>query len=460
MHTRGCKPVALLSYVLLVGTLLLAACTPDIPQEQNGLSVPQTAGTEPSTLVTDTLSPTAAAATPTEGIPPTEAVSPNDEASPSVEFLPMIEASPTMTVENVTSFPDPNNFTWAPVVTGLRQPTDLQPPMDGSGRLMVLEQPGTIRVLQGATLLPEPFLDLQDRVGARGSEQGLLGLAFHPDYAQNGFFYVNYTDQNGDTVIARFSVSPDDANRADPGSEAILLRVDQPYGNHNGGGMVFGPDGYLYMSLGDGGSANDPQGNAQSLNTHLGKLLRVDVDGGEPYVIPADNPFAGGGGLPEIWAYGLRNPWRFSFDRATGDLYIADVGQNQWEEINYWAAGSPAGVNYGWDFREGAHPFEGTPPDGLTLVDPVAEYQHSAGCSVTGGYVYRGQALPQFQGIYLYSDYCSGRVWGLLRAADGAWQSQELFRTGLNVSAFGQDEAGEIYLVDQGTGGIYRLQAQ
>ena len=361
--------------------------------------------------------------------------------------------------DSVLSFPDPAGFTWAPVISGLVNPLDLTSPPDGSGRLFILEQPGLIRVVENGELLPTPFLDIRDRIESGGTEQGLLGIAFHPDYAQNRFFYLNYTGRrgNGDTVVARFQVSADDPNRADPGSEKILLQVEQPYRNHNGGGMAFGPDGYLYISLGDGGSANDPQGNAQSLDTLLGKLLRVDVDGGDPYAIPADNPFADGGGRPEVWAYGLRNAWRFSFDRLTGDLYIADVGQNQWEEIDFLPAGAPGGANFGWDYREGAHPFEGQPPAGLALVDPIFEYQHGLGCSVTGGSVYRGQALPEFRGIYLLSDFCSGRVWGLLRDASGAWQSQELFQTGLSVTSFGQDAQGELYLMDRAGGAVYQL---
>lgn len=317
---------------------------------------------------------------------------------------------------------------------------------DGSGRLFILEQEGRIRILKDGALLPTPFLDITGRVGSEGTEQGLLGLAFHPRYAENGYFYVNYTDLGGDTVIARFEVTVD-PDRANPRSEDRLLQVPQPYPNHNGGGMAFGPEGYLYLALGDGGSAGDPQGNGQSLNTYLGKLLRIDVDSGDPYGIPGDNPFAGGGGLPEIWAYGLRNPWRFAFDPLTGDLYIADVGQDRWEEIDYLPYGSPGGANFGWNYREGAHAYESRPPSGLKLVDPVVEYPHSSGCSVTGGAVYRG-SMPEWQGIYLYGDYCSGLVWGLLRGADGAWQDALLFQTGASISSFGQDEAGEVYLVN------------
>jgi len=228
------------------------------------------------------------------------------------------------------------------------------------------------------------------------------------------------------------------------------LHVNQPFPNHNGGTLQFGPDGYLYAGLGDGGSAGDPFGNGQKTNTLLGKILRLDVDSAEPYAIPADNPFGN-----EIWAYGLRNPWRISFDKQTGDLYIADVGQNTYEEIDYLPAVSPGGVNFGWDYREGLHVYEGSPPAGLTMTDPIAEYGHTeGGCSVTGGYVYRG-SMPEWNGIYLYGDYCTGYVWGLINI-DGGWQAHLLFDTEANITSFGQDDAGEIYLVSDG-GEIYKL---
>jgi glucose/arabinose dehydrogenase len=321
--------------------------------------------------------------------------------------------------------------------------------------LFIIEQAGLIQLWKDGALLDQPFLDIRDRVGSDASEQGLLGLAFHPRYTENGYFYVNYTDKNGDTHIARFTAAAQNPDQADPTSEVQLIFQPQPYANHNGGSVVFGPDGYLYLGLGDGGSGGDPQGNAQSTQTLLGKVLRIDVDGGNPYVIPPDNPFAGGGGLPEIYAYGLRNPWRISFDSLTGDLYIADVGQNQWEEIDFLPAGSTPGANFGWDFREGLHPFEGD-SQGQALLDPVAEYDHSQGCSVTGGFVYRGSNLPEWQGVYLYGDYCSGRVWGLLRTPDGSWQNELLFETGYNISSFGVDQSGEVYLVDH-SGNVYRL---
>lgn len=344
-----------------------------------------------------------------------------------------------------TTFPDPGAYQWQSVVSGLERPVDLQP--DGSGRLFVIEKPGRIHILENGQLLDQPFLDLTDRIDSSGNEQGLLGLAFHPQYSENGRFFVNYTDTNGDTVIARYQVTSD-PSLADPNSEVQLLTVDQPYRNHNGGVLAFGPDGYLYAGLGDGGSAGDPQGNAQNTNTLLGSILRLDVDSAETYAIPADNPFGN-----EVWAYGLRNPWRLSFDPQTGDLYIGDVGQNNWEEIDYLPAGSPGGANFGWDHREGTHEYEGGgPPD---LIDPVAEYSHpEGGCSVTGGHVYRG-AMPEWNGIYLYGDYCTGLIWGLINQ-DGTFQEQQLFDLDFTITSFGQDEAGEIYAVSD-SGGIYRL---
>jgi len=328
---------------------------------------------------------------------------------------------------------------------------------DGSGRLLVLEQPGTIRIIDNGQVLAQPFLDLTDRVGSRGTEQGLLGIAMDPAFAKTGIFYLNYTDRNGNTVVARYH-SKAEGLTADTAFEEILLHVDQPFANHNGGNLVFGPDGMLYIGLGDGGSGGDPQGNGQNLNTLLGKMLRIDVSGQSGYTIPADNPFASGGGKPEIWAYGLRNPWRYSFDSQTGDLYIGDVGQNQYEEIDFVPAGTPPGLNFGWNFREGLHPYKATLPAGLVLTDPVFEYDHGQGCSVTGGYVYRGQNLPEFNGIYLFGDYCSGIIWGMLRGADGKWQTELLFQMSASISSFGQDSRGELYMLDLAGGSIYYLE--
>jgi glucose/arabinose dehydrogenase len=279
----------------------------------------------------------------------------------------------------------------------------------------------------------------------------LLGLVFHPKYPENGYFFVNYTEKANNklyTVIARYSVSPIDPNQADPGSEMRMLHIEQPYQNHNGGELQFGPEGYLYIGMGDGGSFGDPLGNGQSLETLLGKILRIDVDISEPYAIPPENPYVNGGGLWEIWLHGLRNPWRFSFDRLTGDLYIGDVGQDAWEEIDFLPAGSPGGGNLGWNYFEGTHPYRGSPPLDAQYIMPVAEYSHDIGNSVTGGYVYRGKDLAAWMGVYLYGDFSSGRVWGLLHLPDDTWQNALMFETGTNISSFGVDENGEIYLVD------------
>ena len=390
------------------------------------------------------------------------AASPGTTPQATAQSTPEVTSSPSSTQTtqpaNATTFPDPAGYNWVQVASGVEKPTGIAFLPGSTDRFVILSQPGTITLFQNNQALPTLFLDITRKVGSRGNEQGLLGIAFHPQFEKTGYFYINYTDTNGNTVIARYQMMANDPNQADPGSEKVLLRVKQPFANHNGGSMMFGPDGYLYMGLGDGGSGGDPYGNGQNLNTDLGKLLRVDVNQGDPYAIPADNPFAKGGGNPEIWAYGLRNPWRFSFDRLTGDLYIADVGQDQWEEIDFLPAGTPGGTNFGWNYREGSHPYHGNPPAGVHLTDPVFDYSHREGCSVTGGFVYRGQALPEFYGIYLFADYCSGRIWGLLRGADGAWQAQQLFRGQWNITTFGQDNLGELYFVDQSAGGVWRLQ--
>jgi len=373
---------------------------------------------------------------PPTAIPPTAVPD-----TPTPTPIPSTDTPPAVTA----IFPDPNSYTWQLIVSGLERPVDLQ--ADGSGRLFAVEKLGHIHIIENGQLVETPFLNIEDRVGNNSNEQGLLGLAFHPNYAQNGRFFVNYTNQNGDTEIARFEVSTD-PNLADPNSGLKLLDVDQPFPNHNGGGLDFGPDGYLYAGLGDGGAGGDPFGNGQNTTNLLGKVLRLDVDTAEPYVVPSDNPFGN-----EIWAYGLRNPWRISFDSVTGDLYIGDVGQGTYEEIDYLAAGSPGGTNFGWDYREGAHEYSGTAPAGLT--DPVAEYSHAeGGCSVTGGYVYRG-SMSEWNGIYLYGDYCTGFIWGLIQSVDG-WQVQRLFDTDVNITSFGQDEAGEVYIVAD-SGGVYQL---
>ena len=357
---------------------------------------------------------------------------------------------------------DPMAFTLVlePVLDGFSSPVFVGHAGDGSGRLFVVEQGGTIRVVVNGQVLPEPFLDVRSLV-VTGGERGLLGVAFHPRYAENGRFFIAYTARNGDNTVARYRVSAD-PNRADPASATVLFALPDPAPNHNGGMLAFGPDGYLYVGTGDSGGSGDPRGNGQNLGTLFGKMLRLDVDAGEPYGVPPDNPFVGqGGARPEIWALGLRNPWRYSFDRATGDLWIADVGQNAYEEINLQRADSRGGENYGWNRMEGMHCFpigSRCDADGLTL--PVAEYPtRRPECSVTGGYVYRRGAQPALTGGYFYADYCSGRIWSLHQAPEGAWVQTELLDTDLTISSFGEDEASELYLLDHRGGRIYRLTA-
>lgn len=346
----------------------------------------------------------------------------------------------------------------ATLVTGLTDPLFLTSPPSDS-RLFIVEKPGRIRVYENGALVPTPFLDVTALVST-GDEQGLLGLAFHPSYATNGYFYVNYTDAAGDTQVVRYNAGTT-PNQADPTSATGILTVDQPFANHNGGMVFFGADGMLYIALGDGGDAGDPAGNAQHLGTLLGKLLRIDVDGGAPYAVPADNPFVGtAGARGEILALGLRNPWRMSIDRATNLLYIADVGQGAWEEVNVVPA-SQGGVNYGWDVMEGGHCFEpsaGCDQTGLAL--PVLEYDHVPECSVTGGYVYRGAAIPALRGAYFYADYCAGWVRSF-RYDNGTASAQHEWDFGDlgQILSFGEDSAGELYILSvlSGNGGVYRI---
>jgi glucose/arabinose dehydrogenase len=346
-----------------------------------------------------------------------------------------------------------------PLASGLASALSVAHAGDGSGRLFIVLQTGQILIYNGGRVLARPFLDISNLVSCCG-ERGLLGLAFHPAYASNGSFYVNYTDRRGNTVVARYSVSRLSPNLANPLSATTLLTVDQPYANHNGGQLQFGPDGYLYIGLGDGGSAGDPQNNAQNLGTLLGKILRVDVDGGSPYAIPPDNPFVGvEGARPEIWAYGLRNPWRFSFDRLTGDIFIGDVGQDEWEEINFQPASSAGGENYGWRLMEGGDCYDpptGCNPEGLVL--PILEYDHSQGCAVIGGFRYRGAQVPTLSGQYLYADYCSGLMWGAAQDDAGTWSTGVLLDAPFSVSSFGEGPDGELYVLSYGSSGtLYKI---
>ena len=330
----------------------------------------------------------------------------------------------------------------------------------GDERVFIVEQDGAIRIIQDGAVLPQPFLDIDPIVGSEASEQGLLSLAFHPKYGENGRFFVYYTDNNGDTVIARYQVSPDDPNQADPDSALALFTLPQPYSNHNGGQLKFGPDGYLYVGLGDGGSANDPLLAGQDLSVLLGKLLRLDVDfAATSYAIPASNPFTNDDARRnEIWSYGLRNPWRFSFDRLTGDLYIADVGQNLWEEIHFQPANSAGGENYGWNIMEGNHCFQTETCDQTGLELPIFDYPHGDGsCSITGGYVYRGQQFPELYGNYFFADYCSGIFWSLFPEADGSWTVNQLLDSPHFVASFGEDVNGELYFLSYGEGAVYQI---
>ncbi|MBZ5629452.1 MAG: PQQ-dependent sugar dehydrogenase [Acidobacteriia bacterium] len=346
-------------------------------------------------------------------------------------------------------------------VSGLASPDGMESAHDGSGRLFVLEQAGNIRIIRSGALAATPFLDIAAKV-ISGGELGLLGLTFHPNYATNRKFYVNYTRPLGsqwETVIAEYLVSAANPDQADPASERILLTVAQPFANHNGGQMAFGPDGFLYIGLGDGGSGGDPLGNGQNTQTLLGKILRIDVNAataGRAYAIPPDNPFAAGGGAPEIFAYGFRNPWRFSFDSATGTLFAGDVGQDSFEEVDI----VQKGANYGWNIMEGSHCFQpatGCNMTGLTL--PINDYGRDQGGTVIGGFVYRGSAIPGLVNAYVFGDFLSGRIWGLRQNSSGTWERTELAATAKLISSFGRDENGELYVVDY-AGAVWKLVAQ
>ncbi len=389
---------------------------------------------------------------------------PTSAATPSVAPTPSASATGTPTAS--ASPPpaggfDPSAVQLAiePLATDFGPLTLVTNAGDGSGLLYAVEQRGVIWTLDTeGNVAPTPFLDISERIKS-GGEQGLLGLAFHPDYKSNGRFFVIYTNGRGDTVVSEFARGAD--GMGNPDSERELLGITQPFPNHNGGMLAFGADRYLYIGTGDGGSANDPMGNGQRLDTLLGKILRIDVDSGDPYAIPADNPFADGGGLPEIWDWGMRNPWRFAFDRLTGGLFIGDVGQDLREEVDVEPAGA-GGRNYGWNTMEADRCFISSNCDRQGLTLPIVSYEHGGSCSVTGGYVYRGARYPALYGAYVFSDYCSGLLWAL--DADAALETGrarmfELGSSSLNPSSFGEDEAGELYLVNS-AGGIYRIVAR
>ncbi len=441
----------------LAGLLVLGACStsPELAQE----TVAPLAPTEAVARAETPEASERAATTETDESAPAEsglAPAPTPEQKP--ESQPeQSAASPQLAIDQIEP-------ALQPVVTGLDQPLFVTHAGDGSGRLFIVEKPGVVRILRDGQLLDAPFLDIRDRVGSSASEQGLLSLAFPAGFAATGHFFVNYTDLDGNTVVARYQVQPESPDTADAAAESIVLQIEQPASNHNGGMLAFGPDGYLYIGTGDGGAAFDRFGNGQNPDTLLGKMLRIDVtsDPSTPYLIPPDNPWAsaetdGPQVRDEIWAFGLRNPWRYSFDRLTGDLWIADVGQNRTEEIHFTPSGSPGGLNYGWPIQEGSACIEGDACDRSGLEQPILEYDHSGHCSVTGGHVYRGGAYPALQGVYFYGDYCSGAIWAAAPGDGNGWQSALVMRSGLLLSSFGEDETGEVYLTDIAGGGVYRL---
>ena len=345
-----------------------------------------------------------------------------------------------------------------PVLEGLELPTYLT--HAGDERLFIVEKTGRILIAQNGTLLETPFLDVRELVGSEGSEQGLLSIAFHPKYVENGRFFINYTNLEGHTVVARYEVQAGNPNAAETDSELILLTIGQPFSVHNGGLMKFGPDGYLYIGVGDGGTSGDFFSNAQNNTNLLGTILRLDVDFAEPYAIPADNPFVNNDDVrSEIWFYGLRNPWRFSFDSITGDLFIADVGQFNWEEINFQEAGSKGGQNFGWDILEGTHCYNQDECETDGFIMPVAEYNHQeGGCAITGGYIYRGRQFEELSGNYFFADYCSGKVWGLVREENGQWLTTEVLDSDQLFSSFGEDRMGELYILGFTSGTVFQLQ--
>jgi len=421
--------------VVLVGALLLAACGPTVPPARpTGVpfaptSAPTSAGpTGGPTTATPSGSPgpaepTASAAGLPAGLPP----------APSIRLEPLASVDKAVAIANAH---------------------------DDSGRLFVASQTGQIWVISNGRRAAQPALDLAGRISF-GGERGLLGLAFHPDFPADPRLFVDYTDPSGNTVVSSFRVDPGDPARIDAGSESVLMGVAQPFANHNGGGLAFGPDGFLYIALGDGGGAGDPQRNGQRLDTLLGKILRVDVDhaaAGRAYAVPAGNPLVDrAGARPEIWLVGLRNPWRFSFDRATGDLWIGDVGQNAWEEVDVARAGI-GGLNFGWAVMEGFHCYpsgDRCVRGGLTL--PVAEYAHKPACTVIGGYVYRGTAFPALSRRYLFGDYCSGDVFAIDSRAEGRHEPERIGKTGGGLAAFGEDQAGELYIANVTEGSVSRI---
>ncbi len=439
------KRLPLHTIIVILLLLLLAACS--TAENANENVSPTSAPVEPTEVIVE--APTQETAEPTQILPtvaPTESTVPPTVPPELVPTEPVaLEPQPVMAIQ------------LAPIVGGFERPTFLT--HAGDERLFVSEQVGRISIIENGQVLPTLFLDIQDRVGSEALEQGLLSFVFDPDYTLNGSFYVNYTDLSGNTIISRFQVNPNDPNTADALSEQRIMFLSQPFGNHNGGQIHFGPDGYLYIGMGDGGSGGDPQNQGQNPATLLGALLRIDVNGTESYTVPSDNPFVNDPTqADEIWAYGLRNPWRFSFDHQTGDLYLSDVGQRIWEEINFQPANSRGGENYGWNILEGNHCYDSETCDPTGTVLPVAEYSHDSGCSITGGYVYRGNQFPALTANYFFADYCTGIVWSLFRQTDGSWLQNVVLESGHTVSSFGEDSSGELYLLDHASGDVVQIQ--
>ena len=416
--------------VTLITVGLLAACSPSASPS-----------TSPAASRAPTPAPTASTASGGSGAP-SPATSDGSAASGSFDA-----SGVTVNVEVA--------------VRGLDSPLDVTNAGDGSGRLFVVEQAGRIRLVKDGALVARPFLDITGRI-ASGGERGLLGLAFHPDYPADPRFFVNYTDRDGNTIVSQFTVSGADPDLGDPDSEVVLMHIAQPFANHNGGAVVFGPDAMLYIATGDGGSSGDPQGNGQRLDTHLGKILRIDVDvapgSSTAYQVPADNPFTTtAGAKPEIWLYGLRNPWRIRFDRATGDLWIGDVGQNAWEEIDVARAGQK-GLDYGWNVMEATHcfnPRSGYDQTGLTL--PAAEYDHDLGCAVIGGVVVRDASQGRLDGGYLFGDACSDNLWLMDPAGDQLREAALVAKMGRTLSSIGEAEDGSVYATSLSNGELLRI---
>jgi len=383
----------------------------------------------------------------------------------SIFIIP--ESAATASSTSITTGTDMPNVAFREAISGLTQPVFITHAGDGTNRLFIVERAGRIRIYKKSLLLSTPFLDITSIVNSASSEQGLLALAFHPDYTTNGLFYTVHIALDNSIVLSSFTRSATDPDQTDPGTRVTLQSIPKSRLNHNGGTLAFGPDGYLYWSIGDGGGGGDPDDNAQDLTTLLGKILRLDVDSATPYAIPASNPFYGNSDpsiRQEIWTSGLRNPWRMSFDRLTNDLYIGDVGQNEWEEIDFQPASSTGGENYGWRCYEGNHPYNttGCLPQS-SYVAPVAEYNHTIiehddnGCSVTGGYVYRGSSYPELEGVYFYGDYCSGKIWGLQKGPSDSWIESFIADTAFRINSFGEDEQGEMYLIDYAKGKVYQI---